>query len=106
MLEGLFPGAWRKASVFPDQRLLQAVFVVDEIEAVTPFDAQEVAVHPALVAIVAANDFHAGIGAANSQSGFAAVAAVRAGRAHVLHLPGPGLVPVGTRGEGADRADV
>src|ERR1019366_6028520 len=61
---------------------------------------------PFPLAVVAAHDLHAGVSAADAQRGFAAVAAMRADGADVFHLPGPGLVAIGTRGERADRADV
>ena len=47
------------------ERLRQAILVLGEVERVASFDAEEIAVDPALIAVVTAHDFHAGIGAAN-----------------------------------------
>src|ERR1019366_6213569 len=83
-----------------------AIAAVGEVEGVAPLDAEEVAIDAALVAVVAAHDLHARVGAAGPPRGFATVAAVGADGAHVLHLPGTRLVTISTRGERADRADV
>ena len=101
-----FPRRRRKLAILANQRLREAVFVVREIKSVAALDAEEIAIDAALVAIVAAHDFHAGVGAAHAESRLAAVAAVRAGRADMVHLPWPGLVAIRARGECADRADV
>ena len=90
----LISGCWRRS------------WIVGEVEGVASLDAQEVAVDAALVAIVAAHNLHAGIGAAHAQRGLAAVAAMRADGADVLHLPRPRLVAISAGGERADRADV
>ncbi len=65
-LKGFFPGGGSQAAVFANQRLGKAVFMVGEIERVTALDAEEVAIDAALVAVVAAHDFHAGIGTAHA----------------------------------------
>src|SRR5580693_5708760 len=75
-----------------------------EIESVPPLDAEKVAVDAALVTIVSAHNLHAGIGAAHTQGRLAAVGAVRASRAHVLHLPGTRLVAIRARGQCTHRA--
>src|SRR5271154_3322613 len=80
--------------------------MVGEIESVAAFHAQEIAVDAALVAVVAAHNFHAGIGAAHAQSRLAAVSTVGAGSAHMLHLPWPRLVAIGTGSQRAYRADI
>ena len=77
-----------------------------EIESVASFDAEKIAVDAALVAIVPAHDFHAGIGSAHAQRRLAAVGTVSAGRAHVLHLPGTRLVAIRARSQRAHRANV
>ena len=80
--------------------------MVGKVESVAALDAEEVAVDAALVAIVAANDLHAVIGAAHAEGGLASVAAVRADGGDVIHLPRAGLVAIGAGGERADGADV
>src|SRR5207248_618404 len=85
---------------------LQAVWMAGKIEGVAALDAEEVAVQSALIAIVAANNFHAGAGSANTQRGGATVAAVGADCAYVVHLPRASLVAISARGEGTHRADV
>ena len=84
----------------------QALGIVREVEGVAALHTKEVAVDAALVAIVAANNLHAGIGATYAQRGLASVAAMRADGADVLHLPRPSLVTIGSRGQRADRANV
>ena len=80
--------------------------MLGEVEGVASLDAQEIAVDAALVAIVAAHNLHAGFGAAYAQRRLAAVAAMRADGADVIHLPGTRLVTIGADGERADRAYV
>ncbi len=84
----------------------QAFFVVSEIERVAAFDAEEVAVDAALVAIVAAHDFHAGITTAHAERRFAAVAAMRADGPDVIHFPRTRLIAVGPGSERAHRTNV
>src|ERR1035437_10320825 len=80
--------------------------MVDEIEGVASFDAEEIAVDAALVAIVSAHDVHAGIAAEAAKRREATIAAVRADGADVVHLPRACLVSVISRGQCADRTDV
>src|SRR6266567_6378568 len=105
-LKGLFPSRRRQLAVLADQRLGEAGVVVAKIKSITALDAEEIAVDPALVAIVAANNLHAGVGAAHTEGGLATVATVGADRAHMVHLPGPRLVAVGSRGQRANRTNV
>ncbi len=81
---------------------LQALGAVHEIRRVPAFDAQKLAVDARLVAIVAADDFVV----ANAQRGLAAIGAMRADGADVLHLPGARLIPIRAAGERAHRANV
>src|ERR1700722_5377631 len=80
--------------------------MIREIECVAAFDAQKIAVRAALVAVIAADNFHSCIAAPDSQSCLAAVAAVRADRAHVLHFPGPRLVAICTRSQRTHGANI
>ena len=77
-----------------------------EVESVAALDAEEIVIDPALVAIVAADDFHAGVATAYAQRGLASVPAVRADRAHVVHFPRTRLVAIGAGSKRTDRADV
>src|SRR5215813_2640921 len=61
VLKGLFPRGGDETSISADERLREPVFVIGKIETVAAFNAEEVAVDSALVAIVAADDFHASI---------------------------------------------
>src|SRR5579863_8791968 len=105
-LESFFPTRWRQLACFANQRPRQALFMVCEIEGVATLDAKEISVGAALVAIVAAYDFHAGVCAPDAQSGLAAITAVRADRTDVLHLPRARFVAVRARGECANRTNV
>src|SRR5581483_4566599 len=67
---------------------------------------EEVAVDAALVAIVPADDLQSAFVAADAERGLAAIGAMHARRADVLHLPGARLVAISARGERADRADI
>ena len=80
--------------------------MVGEIERITALIAQEVAIDAALVAVVAAHDLGTFVGGTHTEGCLAAVAAVRADRRDVIHLPGPGLVAIGTGGQRADRANI
>src|SRR5581483_10076304 len=82
------------------------VRVVGEIKGVAALDAKEVAIDAALVAIVAAYDLRAGFGAAHAQRRLAAITAMGADGADVVHLPGTRLVAVRTGSERAHRADI
>ncbi len=105
-VDGFFPGCGLELALAADHGLLEAARVVRKIEGVASLDAQEIAVDAALVAVVAAHDVHAGVGAPHAQRGLAAVAAVSAHGADVVHLPGARLVAVGAAGERAHGADV
>src|SRR6185312_4627258 len=98
-----FPCGGNQTAVLLHERLHQPVFVIGKVERVTSLNTQEVAIHAALVAVVAANDLHAGIRAPDTQRGLASVCTVRARGADVLHLPWTRLVPVRTRSECAHR---
>ena len=107
MVEGVLPGDGLEFAVgLADERLGDAVGVVGEVEGVAALVAEEVAVDAGLVAVVAANDLAAVGGGAHAEGGLAAVAAVGADGGDVVHLPGAGLVPVGSAGERADGAGV
>src|SRR5208337_5458354 len=93
-------------AVFANQWLRQAVLMMRKVESVAPFDAEEIAIDSALVAVVAADDLRTGLRAADAQRGFTAVPAVSANRAHVIHLPRARLIAIGAGGKRADRADV
>ena len=105
-LKRFFPGGRSQLAILANQRLRQPLFMIREIEGVAALDAEKISVDAALVAVVAAHNLHAGIGAPHAQRGLAAVAAVRADGADVLHLPRPRLVAIRAGGERADRADV
>ena len=105
-IKSLLPGGGNKLAITLDQRLLQALGIVGKVESVAAFYAKKVAVDAAFVAIVTADDLHAGIGATHPQSGFAAVSAMGADGADVLHLPGACLVTISARGQCPDRTDV
>ena len=98
----LGPGDLFQLAVLADQRRLQALGVVVEIEGVAALDAEELAVDAGVVAVVAADD----LVVARAESRLAAIAAVRADGADVGHLPGPRLVAVDAAGQRADRTDV
>src|SRR5271155_1500786 len=80
--------------------------MIREIEPIAALDAEKIAVRTTLVAVIAADNLHARIAAAHTQSRLAAVSAVRANGAYVLHFPGPRLVAIRSRGERAHRANV
>ena len=84
------------------QRRKQPFRMLGEISGVAALQAQELAVDAGAVAVVGPLDDVV----PNAQRGLAAVGAVRADGSHVLHLPGPGLVAVGSAGERANGADV
>src|SRR5271157_6662163 len=80
--------------------------MIRKIERIATLDAKKITVVAALIAVIAAHNLHPRIGAANAQRGLAAIAAVRADRAHVLHLPGTRLVAISTGSKRAHRANV
>src|SRR5260221_540142 len=84
----------------------QAFFVIGEIEGIASLDAEEVSVGAALVAVVAADDLHAGIRPAHAQRGLAAIATVGADGAYMFHLPRARLVAIRAGGECAHGTDV
>src|SRR5579871_134163 len=104
--KGLVPSAGSQAPIFPNKRLREAFFAARKIKSIATLDAEEVPVRAALVAIVAAHDLHASIRPPHSQCGLAAVAAMCADRADMLHLPWPCLIPVSARGQRSDGADI
>src|SRR5271154_4229008 len=77
-----------------------------EIESVPPFDTKKIAIDPALVTIIPAPNFHAGVRSAHAQRGFAPVGAMSARRAHVLHLPGTRLVAIRPGSQRPDRTNI
>ena len=88
--------------VYPHQRRLKPLVAISEIERVAALDAQELAVDARAVAIVAADDHVV----AHAERRLAAVRAVRADGADVVHLPGPRLVAIDAAGQRAHRADI
>src|SRR5256885_13371929 len=80
--------------------------MIGEVESITSLDAEEIAIDAALVAIVAAHDFHSGVGTANTERGLAAVCAMRTGRADVLHFPRACFVAIRTRGQRSYRTNI
>src|SRR5882757_2871536 len=96
IIERNLPAYWFELAVgLADHRLGDAGFVVGEVEGIAALVAEEVAVDAGLVPVVAAYDLAAVGGAADSERSFAAVAAVGADGADVVHLPRAGFVPVG-----------
>src|ERR1700693_4564988 len=80
--------------------------MVREIEGIASLHAKEITINPTLVAIISAYNLRARLAGPHSQSGFAPIAAVSADCAHVIHLPGPGLITISSRGERAHGTDV
>ena len=76
--------------------------MIVEIESVAALDAEELAVDAGAVAIVAADD----LVVAHAERGLAAVRAMRADGADVLHLPGARLIAISAAGERAHGADI
>src|ERR1035437_6594000 len=104
--KSFFPCGRRQLAVLANQRLGEALFVMRKVESVAALDAEEIVIDPALVAIVAADDFHAGVATAHAQRGLASVPAVGADRAHVVHFPRTRLVAIGAGSKRAHRANV
>src|ERR1700761_4678442 len=96
------PGDRLQLAAAPHQRRRQALGMLIEVEAVAPFDAEELAIEAGVVAVVGAND----LAVSHAERCLAAVRAMRANSADVLHLPGPRLIAVRSAGERADRADI
>src|SRR5579864_1624706 len=80
--------------------------MVGKIERVTAFNAEEVAIDPALVAIVAAHNLHACVGTPRAERRLTAIAAVCASCGYVLHLPGACFVAIRAGSECAHGADI
>src|SRR5579864_146077 len=104
--ERFFPGCGSQLAIFADERLRQPVGMLGEVEGIAALDAEEIIVDPALIAVIATNDLHAGVGATYAQRGLAAIPTMRADGAHVFHFPGARLVAVGAGGKRTDRTDV
>src|SRR5271165_206065 len=105
-LERLLPRRGYKLAFALDERQLNTVFVVGEVERITSLNAKEVAVDTTLVAVVAAHNLHACVRATNAERSLATVATMCANRADMLHLPGTSLITVSPGSESADRANV
>src|SRR5579871_250846 len=101
-LQGLRPGNLFQLAIYAHHGGLQPFRMVVEIERVSSLDAQELAVDPGVIAIIAADDAIV----ARTESGLAAVATMSADGADVRHLPGPRLVAIDPAGQRAHRADV
>src|SRR5580700_6575276 len=100
--ERVFPAGGFEFSAAANERLADAFGVEREIVAKAALTAEEFAVDAGVVAIICAHDFVV----ADTESGLAAVRAVRAGFGNVGHFPGARLVTIGAAGERADGADV
>src|SRR4051812_1666537 len=105
-LKRFFPCSRRQLPIFADQGLRQTIFMVSKIESVAALDTQEIPVDAALVAIVAAHNLHASLGAAHAQRGLASVRAMSACRADMIHFPRTRLITISSRRQRAHRADV
>src|SRR5207244_1225433 len=102
----LVPCGKSELAVLAHHRHLQAVRMLLEVERVTALNAKEITIDAALIAVVAADDLCARLRAAHAERGLAAIAAMRADGAHVVHLPRPRLVAIRAGGQGADGTDV
>jgi hypothetical protein len=91
-----------KVAALANHWRLHAFRTVHEVESVAALHAQELAVDSGMIAVISTNDRVV----SNSERGLAAIAAMRADRADVLHLPGPGLVPVSPTRERANGTDI
>src|SRR5215831_7565191 len=87
-LRSFFPGNRQQFVALADERLLDALRVLREIEAEAALYAQKFLVNAREVAIVGAQDFVV----AHAQRGLAAVRTMGANRRDVLHLPRPRFV--------------
>src|SRR5260370_22915743 len=76
--------------------------MLGEIETEAAFDAQEVAVDAAHIAVVGAQN----LVIAHAERGLAAIRTVRTNGGDILHFPGPRFVAIGAAGKRADRANV
>ena len=105
-LQRFFPGSRRQPPVLADKRLAEPVLMIGKIESVASLDAQEIAIDAALVAVIAAHNLRAGVRAAHTQGGLAAIAAMRTDGAHVVHFPGPRFVAISAGSQRSHRANV
>src|SRR5579863_4884044 len=80
--------------------------MIGEVEGVAAFHAEKIVVDAALVTIVTAHDLHACVSAAHAQRGLAAIRAVSAGGANMVHFPRTCFVTISSRCERAYRANV
>src|SRR5260370_9483627 len=71
-LKRFFPRRRSELAVLPDQRTRQPLFMIREIKSVTSLDAEEIAIRPALVAVIPAHNLHSSVSAG--------ITATRAGR--------------------------
>src|SRR5690349_6001830 len=73
-----------------------------EIEGVSTLQAKEFAIQARTIAVICADD----LAISHAERRFAAIRAVSANGADVLHFPGPGFISIGTGRERADRTNV
>src|SRR6266496_1107708 len=105
-LKRFFPSRGNQATVLAHQRLRQTIFVLCEVKRIAALDAKEIPVDATFVAIVSTNNFHASIRPSDAQRRLAAISAMRACGADVLHLPGARLVAICAGSQRADWAYV
>src|SRR5579859_587136 len=101
-LNGIFPACGLERAAFAHKRLANALGVGGEVVTKTSLGAQKFVVNSRMVAIIGAKDFVV----ANRERGLAAIGAMRARRAKVLHFPGARLIAIRAAGERADGADI
>src|SRR5262249_32849131 len=92
MIDRVLPRDRRELAALAQQWLGYTVGMMGKIEGIPALDAKEIAVDPALVAIVPTDDLHSSVGSTHTQSCLATIAAMGADGAHVVHLPRPRLV--------------
>src|SRR5580658_816366 len=97
--KSFFPGRRLELAVAANERLGEPLLIMGKVESVPTFDAEEIAVDSAFVAVVPTHNLRSGIGAAHAERGLASIAAVSADGPDVVHLPGTRLVAVGSRSE-------
>src|SRR5579862_4025475 len=102
----LFPCRRSQLAILPNERLCEPFLVMRKVKSVAPLHAEEVAVDPALIAVISTDDLRTGVAAAHPERRLAAVAAVRADRADVVHLPRTCLVAIRARSQRPDGANV
>src|SRR5579864_929216 len=101
-LDGVFPACRLERAAFANKRLANALGVRCKVVGIAALDAKKFFVDSGMVAIVGAKD----LVVANREGGLAAIRAMRARRAEILHLPGARLIAICAAGERADGADV